>query len=123
MVPHFLQRFEIYMESTGHTRTSVGIYLRALRSILNQAIEDGLMRREDYPFGRRKYRIPAPAQAKIALSPEHIKHILDYEPQSKEEQQAKDIWVFSYLSGGMNINDICRLRRENVEIVFYHHKT
>ncbi|WP_304721226.1 site-specific integrase [uncultured Alistipes sp.] len=126
VVPLFLQRFETYMENTGHTRTSVGIYLRALRSILNQAIEDGLMRREDYPFGRRKYRIPAPAQAKIALSPEHIKHILDYEPQSMEEQQAKDIWVFSYFCGGMNINDICRLRRENVEndrIVFYRHKT
>ena len=126
VTPEFLQRFENYMTTEGKSRTTIGIYLRSLRAIINEAIDNGLMRREDYPFGRRRYIIPAPRQAKIALPAEQIRRILRYEPESKEEQRAKDIWVFSYFCGGMNINDICRLKKSNVQgdlLVFQRHKT
>ncbi len=105
------------------SRTTVGIHLRSLRAVINEAIETGLMRREDYLFGRRKYKISEPRQAKIALQPDQIKAILAYTPETEEERAAKDIWVFSYFCGGMNINDICRLKRENIEsdtLSFYH---
>lgn len=114
------------MVDAGKSGTTIGIYLRSLRAILNEAIDNGLMRREDYPFGRRKYIIPTPKQAKIALPAKQIRTILAYEPESKEEQRAKDIWVFSYFCGGMNINDICRLKKSNVQdnmLVFQRHKT
>ena len=126
VTPEFLQRFENSMVDAGKSRTTIGIYLRSLRAIINEAIDNGLMRREDYPFGRRRYIIPAPKQAKIALPAEQIRRILRYEPESKEEQRAKDVWVFSYFCGGMNINDICRLKKSNVQgdlLVFQRHKT
>lgn len=126
VTPDFLQRFENNMVDAGKSGTTIGIYLRSLRAILNEAIDNGLMRREDYPFGRRKYIIPAPKQAKIALPAKQIRTILAYEPESKEEQRAKDIWVFSYFCGGMNINDICQLKKSNVQdnmLVFQRHKT
>lgn len=126
VTPEFLQKYENYMTEQKKSRTTVGIHLRSLRAVINEAIENGLMRREDYPFGRRKYKIPEPRQAKIALQPDQIKAILAYEPETSEERQAKDIWVFSYFCGGMNINDICRLKRENIEgdmLSFYRNKT
>ena len=70
ITPDFLQRFENSMVDAGKSRTTIGIYLRSLRAIINEAIDSGLMRREDYPFGRRRYIIPAPKQAKIALPAE-----------------------------------------------------
>ena len=126
VTPEFLQKYENYMVDRKKSRTTVGIHLRSLRAVINEAIEDGLMRREDYPFGRRKYKIPEPRQAKIALQPDQIKAILAYTPETKEERTAKDIWVFSYFCGGMNINDICRLKLENIEgdtLSFYRNKT
>ncbi|MCH5332127.1 MAG: site-specific integrase [Alistipes sp.] len=122
----FLQRFENYLTGRGNSGTTVGIYMRSLRAVLNEAIENGLMRREDYPFGRRRYNIPAPKQAKIALPQEQIRAILDYCPETAEEQRAKDMWVFSYFCGGMNINDICRLRHDNIQgdlLTFRRYKT
>ena len=114
VTPEFLQKYENYMVDRKKSRTTVGIHLRSLRAVINEAIEDGLMRREDYPFGRRKYKIPEPRQAKMALQPDQIKAILAYTPETEEERTAKDIWVFSYFCGGMNINDICRLKLENI---------
>lgn len=126
VTPDFLQRYENHLTDEGKSATTVSIYFRCLRCILNEAIEQGLMRREDYPFGRRRYVVPEPKQAKIALQPQQIRQILDYRPETAEEQRAKDIWVFSYLCGGMNINDICRLKRSNIQgdnLIFYRHKT
>ena len=126
VTPDFLQRYENYLKDRDKSVTTVSIYVRCLRCIINEAVDMGLMRREDYPFGRRRYRIPEPKQAKIALRTEQIRAILDYQPETKEEQQAKDIWVFSYFCGGMNINDICRLTRSNIQndlLTFQRHKT
>lgn len=126
ITPEFLQRYENYLVSKGKSITTVSMYVRCLRCIINEAIEKGLMRREDYPFGRRRYKVPEPWQAKIALQPEQIRKILDYKPITTEEQRAKDIWVFSYFCGGMNINDICRLTQSSVQeghLIFYRHKT
>ena len=126
VTPEFLQKYENYMVERKRSLTTVGIHLRSLRAIINEAIEEGLMRHEDYPFSRRKYTIPQPRQTKNFLPPEQIKSILSYCPETIEEQAAKDIWVFSYFCGGMNINDICRLKRENIEgdtLSFYRNKT
>lgn len=126
VTPEFLQRYENYLVGKGKSITTVSMYVRCLRCIINEAIEKGLMRREDYPFGRRRYKVPEPRQAKIALQPEQIRKILDYKPMTSEEQRAKDIWVFSYFCGGMNINDICRLTQSSVQgehLIFYRHKT
>lgn len=54
----FLQGFETWMVSAGKSITTVGIYLRPLRTIMNIAKENGIIKPEAYPFGKRKYIIP-----------------------------------------------------------------
>lgn len=79
------------------------MYLRALRTIMNIAIGDGVIKREMYPFGKRKYQIPM-------CSP---------------KDKARDYWMFSYLANGMNFKDICKLKFSNVyndSIVFHRSK-
>jgi hypothetical protein len=50
------------------------MYLRPLRTIFNEAIEDGIIKREKcYPFGRRKYKIPASKNTNKSLDLEDIK--------------------------------------------------
>lgn len=123
----FLNDFEKWMVEKGRSLSTVGIYLRPLRTIFNIAIERGVVRPELYPFGRRKYVIPTGRNIKRALNIDQIRQIAQYktEPGSSLEK-AKDFWMFSYLCNGMNMADIARLRWSNVSaetISFQREKT
>ncbi|TAH14490.1 MAG: hypothetical protein EAZ14_03885 [Runella slithyformis] len=103
-------------KATGASLTTVGIYLRHLRAVVNDAIEAGIMPRDAYPFGRNRYTIPAGTNTKKALSKEDIQKLMQYEclPHSLE-QRSRDLWVFSYLTNGMNLADVCRLRWQDLD--------
>jgi len=114
--PDFLRDYEIWMLKKGNSITSVGIYLRALRSIFNEAIADEKVSKEIYPFGKRKYQIPTGRNTKKALQLSDIRKIFDYKPlPDSGEEMARDYWLFSYLCNGINIKDIARLRYKNLE--------
>lgn len=102
--------------STGASLTTVGIYLRHVRAVVNDAIEAGLMSRDAYPFGRNRYVIPAGANVKKALPKQTITQIKDYQPTpGTSEQRSHDLWLFSYYCNGANLTDICRLTWANVD--------
>jgi integrase/recombinase XerD len=44
------------MVDNGKSLTTVGIYLRPLRAMFNEAIAANLITQEYYPFGKRKYQ-------------------------------------------------------------------
>lgn len=112
----FLEKFEKWALSEGLSITSVGIYIRALRAIINIAMDSGAFRKEAYPFGIRKYVIPAGKNIKKALTIDQIKKIFDYHtsPGSPFEM-AKDFWIFTYLCNGINMMDIARLKGRDIE--------
>jgi integrase/recombinase XerD len=104
-----------------------GIYLRSLRAIFNEAIEDGIIKKEKhYPFGRRKYQMPAARNVKKALKVEQIKEIYYYEPSCESEGRARDYWLFCYFANGINPKDVALLKYKNIRgeyILFERTKT
>ncbi len=126
ITPEWLENYEKWMREKGSSVTTIGIYLRNLRSIINQAIDEGHFQREFYPFGKRKYQIPNGRNTKRALTIEQIGQIVDYVPVTDAEAKAKDLWLFSYLCNGVNVKDIARLQYKNVSkrhITFVRAKT
>ena len=126
ITPDWLKDYEKWMVDTGKSLTSTGIYLRSLRTIMNIGIEEGIISQEFYPFGKRKYQIPAGRNIKKALTLADIKKIVTYEPTTEPEQRARDLWIFSYLCNGANIKDIARLQYKNIDskkITFVRAKT
>lgn len=125
--PEYLHGYEGWMLKKGNSLTTIGIYLRSLRAIINNAIQEGHMKPEQYPFGRRKYIIPGSKNIKKALSLEDISKLYYYPaPVDSTEDKARDFWIFSYLASGMNFKDICLLRGSNFQqdfIVFHRAKT
>jgi integrase/recombinase XerD len=65
---NFLYGYEQWLLADGKSESTVGIYLRPLRAILNIQKSAGLLLEKDYPFGLRKYLIPAGVNNKIALT-------------------------------------------------------
>jgi integrase/recombinase XerD len=114
----YLTEYENWLKQQGLSRTTIGIYLRPLRAIFNEAIEGGIIKREKcYPFGKRKYRIPTSKNTKKALELADIQKIYYYQcdPEQPGEQNAKDYWLFSYLGNGINPKDIANLKYKNIE--------
>lgn len=115
ITPAFLKRYEKWMLDSGNSPTTIGIYLRSLRAIINIAINDGLISKEYYPFGKRKYEIPASRNEKKALTLADIGLIYNYraEPGSTAERM-RDYWMFIYYCNGLNVKDFCRLKYSNM---------
>lgn len=123
----FLFGFERWMLKNDKSISTVGIYVRALRTIMNLAKDNGTITPDQYPFGRRKYTIPTSRNIKKSLSIDEIKRIFHYptEPGTNMDK-AKDFWIFSYLCNGINMTDIANLRWGNLDsktIIFMREKT
>lgn len=115
VTPEFLRSYEGWMVGKGKSLTTVGIYLRSLRAILNAAIAAGEAPAELYPFGKRKYQIPAGRNVKKALTLSDIEKIFKYEPAHENEARGRDLFIFSYLCNGINVKDMARLRYRNLD--------
>jgi integrase/recombinase XerD len=124
--PELLKLYESYMIENKKSTTTISIYLRALRAVFNFAIDEKITDKANYPFGKRKYQIPNPKGVKKALSKEQLAILFNTEPQTPEQQKAKDFWFFSYACNGMNFKDIANLKYKNFDnetIYFYRAKT
>lgn len=110
----FLKKYESWMLTNDKSRTTIGIYLRSLRTIFNrQSIDKSL-----YPFGegQGKYSIPTGRNIKKALTLEEISKIFQYEtPKYSLIEMAKDYWIFIYLCNGLNVKDLCLLKRKDIQ--------
>lgn len=115
------------MLNRERTKATVGIKLRPLRAIFNEVIEDGQIKREKcYPFGKRKYQIPTSRNVKKAISIDKIGEIYHYQTGNKDEQKARDLWMFCYFANGMNPKDLAYLKFKNIQgeyFVFIRAKT
>ncbi len=114
VTPRFLERYEKWMLDNGKSKTTVGIYLRSLRTLFNtQSLDKSL-----YPFGdsKGKYSIPVGRNIKKALTVEEVARIYNYKPTpNTTKEMARDYWIFLYLCNGMNVKDFCLLKWENIE--------
>ena len=110
----FLEEYERWMLGAGNSRTTVGIYTRALRAIFNSAIADEEIAKELYPFGKRKYQIPAGRKTKKSLLRQELKQLFEYEVIDENINKARAFWFFSYSTNGLNIKDIAELKYQNI---------
>lgn len=109
----YLRAYEKRMKNEGMSKTTVGMYLRPLRAVLNHAIEQRLLKKdESYPFGKGSYQIPASKKVKKALSLEEVERIYNYQCKNTHsgKHKAKDFWLFSYFGNGMNPKDMALLK-------------
>lgn len=123
----YLNQYERWMYDVRNcNRTTVGIKLRALRTIYNEAIEKSFVDRKQYPFGRRRYQIPATRKNKRSLATEDLQRLLNSNAENEKDEMYKDYWLFCFYCNGMNPKDFACLKFENIEdnyIVFYRSKT
>lgn len=126
---NFLERYEHWMLREGKTPqpkkdkegniiprpgtpaspTTIGMYLRQVRAMYNLKKTNDKSLEESYPFGEDGYIIPSGRNIKKAITIDDIEKIISYTPESGSEHMYRDLWIFSYMSNGINFIDLLRL--------------
>ena len=124
----FLEKFEGWMRSKGNKETTLSFQMRTLRAMFNRAIKAKIVSREKNSFNEYKISKFNTRTPKRALSKADMMKIIDADcSQGKEiEQFAHDIFVFSYLCGGISFVDIANLTPANIadgRLIYHRQKT
>ncbi|KAA6310485.1 Tyrosine recombinase XerD, partial [termite gut metagenome] len=122
----WLKKYEKAMLEEDKSYTTISMYIRSIRALFNEAKSAGIIKEAQYPFGKGKYEIPIGKGRKMALSLQQIKQIITYTDGVEATEHYRDLWFFSYLCNGININDMLKLKYSNIdgdEIHFYRSKT
>lgn len=123
----YLKEYDSWMRSEGKTTTTIGMYLRNVRALMNTAVKTNVIKASAYPFGVGKYEIPTSNSIKKALTNDELKKLFAYQPEpGSPEQYFFELWLFSYLCNGLNIKDILRLKYSDIHgesLIFVRAKT
>ena len=114
----WLSKYEKWLRKKGNKETTISLLFRTLRSTYNKAIQSRCARKSDYPFNEFKISKFDTITKKRAISKTDILKIKDsnpnYEGNSEYKELSKDIFIFSYLCGGINFTDIANLTKGNI---------
>lgn len=112
----FLEDFHSFLISESKSISTVSIYMRAFKAVVNANRELFKV----YPFD--KYKVPQANNNKRAITEERLKKVLSYEFNIDAFNFYMDLYRFSYYSGGINIKDIVLLKKKNLqgEYLVYH---
>ena len=121
----WLKRYEKHLlKDKNHT--TVGMHMRGLRAIMNDAKRSGILKETQYPFGKDKYEIQTGEGRKKALTLQQINQLVHYNDGNVTTEKYRDLWFFLYLCNGINVADMVKLKYKNIhdgEICFIRQKT
>lgn len=123
----FLRDFEEWMISKGNKETTLSFQFRTLRAVFNRAIDAKVVSSDKNPFQSFKIGKFNTKTPKRALSKTELLKIINAPVVNNPHREfAKDIFVFSYLCGGISFVDIAHLKRDNIvnqRLVYNRQKT
>jgi integrase/recombinase XerD len=122
----WLKGLERHLIAKDRSYTTVSMIMRALRAIINEGKNNGVIKETDYPFGEGKYVIPEPTGRSMALTLPQIGQIIKHQCKNEVMRKCRDMWVFSYLCNGANVTDLSKMKYSNIEngeMYFYRQKT
>ena len=121
----FLASFEHHLRLKGNSGNTISYKIRPLRALHYNYCNAANM---PLPMAYRKFKVGrlSSITVKRSLNQNELKRFMDYTPDSNGEGIAKDIFVFSLLTRGMNIADIAFLMVTNIvgnKIIYKRAKT
>ena len=116
----WLKGYELHLKKEGKARNTIGIRFRSLRALYNKAIADEVVKKDYYPFDTFRVSQFHEQTKKRAIKREDIKRIIDLDLRTITNYRSpylelgRDLFVFSYLSCGINLADMTRIRYADI---------
>ena len=105
----FLKEFEVHLKEKGNSVNTIAKHLRQLRTLVNEAINQGYIPSDAYPF--RKYKIKQEKGRKEFLTPDELKRLENLDVD-KKLRHVLDAFLFCCYTG-LRFSDFCQLSPAN----------
>lgn len=106
----FLKDFEVYLREKGNGINTVAKHLRQLRALVNEAINQGYIHADAYPF--RKFKIKQEKGRHEFLTPDELKKLENLEVHDLKLRHVLDAFLFCCYVG-LRFSDFCQLTPSN----------
>ena len=117
-----VEHFDAYMKRKGYSDGNRNIRLSHIKARVNEAIKYGLIKCEKHPFAYTKLPTSAPKDLDISIT-DFIKIRNADTNESKRLTLAKDIFLLSFYTGGINLADIVKIDFSGNEISYTRQKS
>ncbi|MCF2583279.1 site-specific integrase [Bacteroides caecigallinarum] len=107
----FLKDFEAWLRDLGKNQNTTGKHLRQLRTLTNEAINDGYMPVDAYPF--RKFKIKIQKAQKPFLTPDELGKLEKLHLDDSRQQHILDAFLFCCYTG-LRFSDFRTLTASNI---------
>lgn len=112
----FLNKYEAWLRSRGGADGGISIKQRTLRALYNKAIERNIIKDVNHPFKTYKVSKLKGRGIKKALNFEQVTKIVHFDVQKNLHlRDARNYFVFSFYTRGMNFADMMVLEWNDVE--------
>lgn len=106
----FLKEFEAYLREKGNSVNTIAKHLRQLRTLVNEAINQGYIHADAYPF--RKYKIKQERGRHEFLTPDELRKLENLNVEDKKLRHVLDAFLFCCYVG-LRFSDFCQLTASN----------
>ncbi len=106
----FLKDFEVYLRGKGNGINTVAKHLRQLRTLVNEAINQGYIHADAYPF--RKFKIKQEKGRHEFLTPDELRKLENLEVSDRKLRHVLDAFLFCCYVG-LRFSDFCQLKQSN----------
>lgn len=106
----FLKEFEAYLREKGNSVNTIAKHLRQLRTLVNEAINQGYIHADAYPF--RKFKIKQEKGRHEFLTPDELRKLESLEVSDKKLRHVLDAFLFCCYVG-LRFSDFCQLSPAN----------
>ena len=110
----FLKEFESFLRERGNSVNTIAKHLRQLRTLVNEAINQGYIHTDAYPF--RKYKIKQEKGRHEFLTPGELKKLERLDVGDKRLRHVLDAFLFCCYTG-LRYSDFVRMKPDWVESV------
>jgi site-specific recombinase XerD len=106
----YLRKMDAKWEKDGLTVNSRAVYMRNIRAVFNDALDDQIT--QAYPF--RKFSIKKAPTRKRNLSVDELRTLRDYSILNEFQEKYRDIFMLCFYLRGINMVDLLGLTRKHV---------
>lgn len=123
---NYIDGYFSYYVDEGRTLGGISVNLRALRTLLNNAVKDNVGSPETYPFsnqygtriGKDIFSISLKTKSttrKRYVPLDYLQKLYEYEFDRIPLERSKALFFFSFFCGGINFVDMANLRKSDIK--------
>lgn len=112
---NWLKDYENFLRGRNCIDSGISVKMRPIRTIFNEAIEKNYVSLVYYPFKTYKISKLKGGKKIRSITDSEIESIKNIDVSSNTQLQlAKNLFLFSYYTGGMNFIDMMKLQSKNI---------